>query len=180
MNSNITIQKTIPEDALEVGEVMYKTWLATYPNDEYGVTKDDIEFMFKDRKLRDGSKFSNLPENEIHLNAKDDGHVIGICRLIKHNPVGDPAGSDKNELKAIYVLPEYQGRGVGKMFWNEALKFFDPTKDTIVNVVTYNTKAINFYKKLGFEDTGKRMLDERFRMQSGAIPPEMEMFMPAK
>ena len=171
MSSNITIQKTIPEDALEVGEVFYKTWLATYPNKEFGVTEDDIEFMFKDRKSRDGSKFGNLPDNEIHLTAKENGKVIGVCRLVKHE--------DKNELKAIYVLPEYQGKGVGKMFWNEALKFFDPEKYNIVKVVVYNTKAIEFYKKLGFKDNGKRFLDERFRMQSGAIPPEMEMEMSA-
>ncbi|MFZ2522424.1 MAG: hypothetical protein WAX44_00605 [Minisyncoccia bacterium] len=29
--------------------------------------------------------------------------------------------------------------------------------------------------KLGFVDTGRRFNDERFRMRSGAILPEMEM-----
>jgi ribosomal protein S18 acetylase RimI-like enzyme len=171
MTSTITIQKAVPEDALEIGEVFYKTWLATYPNKEAGVTEGDIEFVFKDRKSGDGSKFANLPENTVYFTAKENDHVVGVCRLIKHE--------DKNELKAIYVLPEYQGRGVGKMFWNKALKFFDSRKDTIVNVVVYNTNAIEFYKKLGFKDTGKRLLDERFRMQSGAIPPEMEMMIPS-
>lgn len=171
MNSNITIQKATPGDALEIGEVFYRTWLATYPNKEHGITIEDIEYVFKDRASRDGSKFANMPDNEVYYTAKDNGHVVGVCRLIKHE--------DKNELKAIYVLPEYQGRGVGKMFWNEALKFFNSKKDIIVNVVVYNTNAIEFYKKLGFKDTGKRFLDERFRMQSGAIPQEMEMMIPS-
>jgi len=172
MNSNITIQKSTSKDALEIGEVFYKTWLATYPNEEVGVTVDDVEFKFKDRKSRDGSKFDNIPENELFLTAKDGEHVVGVCSLVKHE--------DKNELKAIYVLPEYQGKGIGKMFWNDALKFFDPKKDNIVEVVTYNKNAIEFYKKLGFKDTGKRLQEERLRMRSGVILPEMEMMMAAR
>ena len=167
MNINITIQKATSKDAQEIGEVFYRTWLATYPNEEIGVTVDDVEFKFKDRKDRDGSKFDNLPENEIFLTAKDGDHVVGVCDVIKHE--------DKNELKAIYVLPEYQGRGIGRMFWNEALKFFDSKKDIKVEVVTYNTNAVKFYKKLGFQDTGKRFHVERLRMKSGVILPEMEM-----
>ncbi|MEI6042703.1 MAG: GNAT family N-acetyltransferase [bacterium] len=171
MHTNITIQKATPVDVLGIGEVFYKTWLATYPNEEIGITTEDVEFRFKDRKNRDGSKFANIPDNELFLVAKEGDGVVGVCDLIKHH--------EKNELKAIYILPEYQGRGIGKKFWNEALKFFDLKKDTIVNVVTYNNNAIEFYKRLGFEDLGKRFMDEHFRMESGAIPPEMEMVMPA-
>ena len=167
MNIDITIQKATPEDAHEIGEVFYKTWLATYPNEEFGVTVDDIEDIWKDRKNRDGSRFKDFKDYELFLTAKSDDHVIGVCSLIKH--------LDKNELKAIYILPEYQRKGVGKMFWNEALKFFDPKKDIMIKVAVYNSKAIEFYKKLGFKDTGKKFLEERFRMKSGAIIPEIEM-----
>lgn len=172
MYSNITIQKAIPEDALGIGDVFYKTWLATYPNEEFGIIKEDIEFKFKDRNNVDGSKYSNLPDNVIFLTAKDEGGVVGVCRLVRHE--------NKNELKAIYVLPEYQGRGIGKMFWKEAVNFFDYAKDTIVNVVVYNKNAIEFYKSLGFVETGKVFYDETFKMQNGAILPETEMFIAAE
>ena len=171
MNSNITIQKATPDDAQGIGEVFYKTWLATYPNEEIGLTEDDVEFKFKDRHLADGSKYANIPDNQSVLTAKDGDLVVGICRLVKHE--------EMNELTVIYVLPEYQGRGIGKMFWNEALKFFDPSKSIIVKVVSYNKNAIEFYKKLGFKDTGKIFYDEHFRMKSGVIPPETEMTLPA-
>jgi ribosomal protein S18 acetylase RimI-like enzyme len=170
-SENITIQKAIPEDAQGIGEVYYKTWLATYPNEEYGVTKEDIDFIFKDIKNSDGSKYISLPDNTVYFTAKENGHVVGVCKLVKHD--------DINELKSIYVLPEQQGKGVGKMFWSEALKFFDSTKDTVVKAVVYNKNAIEFYKKLGFRETGKIFYDETFRMQSGVIPPEIEMIIPA-
>jgi len=82
---------------------------------------------------------------------------------------------DFNQLQAIYVLPTYQHKGVGKALWNTASKFINPDKKTIVQVADYNEKAIKFYEKLGFVDTGKRFSDKKFTMKSGAIIPEMEM-----
>jgi ribosomal protein S18 acetylase RimI-like enzyme len=75
----------------------------------------------------------------------------------------------------IYVLPEYQGKGIGKLLWNELSKYLDINKETFVEVATYNENAIKFYEKLGFVDTNKRFTDERFRMRSGGIIPQMEM-----
>ena len=82
---------------------------------------------------------------------------------------------EKNQLQMIYVLPEYQGKGIGKLLWNEVKKYLDKTKETYVELVTYNENAIKFYQKLGVVDTGKRFLEERFRMKSGNILPQMEM-----
>lgn len=81
----------------------------------------------------------------------------------------------ENIIITIYLLPEYFGKGIGTKLWKQAQKVFDPNKDIYVEVVTYNKRAIEFYKKLGFVDTGKRLVDERFKMKSGSIFPEMEM-----
>jgi ribosomal protein S18 acetylase RimI-like enzyme len=47
-------------------------------------------------------------------------------------------------------------------------------------LAVYNDRAKAFYKKLGFVDTGKRFIDERFRNKSGSIAPQMEMVLKAK
>lgn len=100
--------------------------------------------------------------------AKNDEKIVGVCRIIKEN--------NFNKLEAIYVLPDFQGRGIGKMFWAEALKFWDNEKKIIVQVATYNTNAIRFYERLGFVDHGKRFTDENLRMPiSGVFIPEMEL-----
>lgn len=171
----ITIQKPTKEDVRGVQEVFYKTWLATYPNDEVGVTKEDIEEKFKNRnsdeniKLRT-EKYLNIPNNELFLVAKDDTKVVGIFIFVKKE--------DYNQLQAIYVLPEYQGKGIGMMFWNKAKEFMDNDKDTLVQLATYNKGAEIFYKKLGFVDTEKRFSDEKYKMPvSGVIIPEMEMIL---
>ncbi|HEY4486320.1 MAG TPA: GNAT family N-acetyltransferase [Candidatus Paceibacterota bacterium] len=170
--TQIKITPAKPEDARAIREVQFKTWLATYPNAEVGITVEDIEDRYKDsfsdesiRQREDQIK--NAPTHQRTFVAKEEEKVVGFCIVVKYE--------DKNQLMAIYILPEYQQKGIGGLLWQEAQKFFDKEKPTIVQVATYNVGAINFYKKLGFKDTGKRFADERFKMKSGAIIPEMEM-----
>ncbi len=165
------------EDVRGMQEVFYKTWLTTYPNEELGITVDDIVDQYKDTFTEENLKKSaGLLENpfpgQTMLLAKEGESVIGVCRII--------VSDEKNDLRAIYVLPEFQGRGIGRKLWEEAQRRFDPTKDIFVNVAEYNSNAIEFYKKLGFVDTGKRWEDQNFRMKSGALIPEMEMVIKAK
>ena len=168
----IEIIKAKLEDAEGIQEVQYYTWLKTYPNEKLGIVKEDIEERFKDRLSEE--KLAKRREEILHpisgamFVAKENGRVIGFCKtgLLEGN----------NEIQAIYVLPEYQGKGIGKILWNEAQKSLNPQKNTVVHVATYNENAIAFYKKLGFGDTGKRWEDEKFRMKrNGAAIPEMEV-----
>jgi len=155
----------------QIGEVFDKTWLATYPNEEYGITVDDIlDHIEKRHKRMKESKVDtvkNPPPGQTLFIAKEGTKVVGVCRLTVNN--------ERNQLQAIYVLPEYQGKGVGKMLWLEMQKFADPKKDFYVELAVYNKSALEFYKRLGFVDTGRRMMDEKLRMKSGNIIPEMEM-----
>lgn len=168
----ICISPATSYDVTGIVEVFYKTWLATYPNKEAGITIEDIEDRYKNAftpeflKMR-REQIENPKEGTVNLVAKIGNNVVGICVLTEH--------ADKNQLQAIYILPEYQRRGIGKLFWEEVKKICNPRKDIIVHVATYNTPAIEFYKKIGFSDTGKRMTEERFKMKSGAMIPEMEM-----
>ena len=171
----ITIQKPKKEDILGIQEVFYKTWLATYPNKDIGVTREDIEYRYKDRYSEENIKklierYTHIPKNKLYLIAKDKIKVVGICVIVKEK--------EFNQLQAIYVLSEYQGKGIGTMLWNEVKKFLNIKKDTIVQLAIYNKQAENFYKKLGFVDTGKRIKDEKYKMPiSGVVIPEMEMIL---
>lgn len=169
----ITIQKPTKEDVKSIQQVFYETWLETYPNKEAGVTAEDVEEKFKDRFSekfiqKRTEAISNISKNQLFLVAKDEDVVIGVCKAEKRESV--------NELSAIYVLPNYQGKGVGMMFWKKVKIFFGDENDIIAHVATYNSQAIDFYKKLGFVDTEKRFTDEKHRMPiSGVFIPEAEL-----
>jgi GNAT superfamily N-acetyltransferase len=169
----ITIQKPTKEDIEGIQEVFYKTWLITYPSKDVGITAGDIEEKFKGRKTSEAiQKITKLifeaTENQLFLVAKEEDSVVGVCRIEKKEMY--------NELMAIYVLPGYQRKGIGIMFWKKVKEFFGDEKDIVVRVATYNIQAINFYQKLGFIDTGKRFVQENFKMPiSGSYIPEIEL-----
>ncbi len=174
----ILIEKPKIEDVRQIQDVFYITWLDAYPNDEIGITKEDVEERFKNRHSEEVMQkrrnvISNTDEKKLFLVAKDSEKVVGVCKLLKED--------NFNDLEAIYVLPEYQGRGIGRMFWEEALKFWNLENNIIVRVATYNINAIKFYKKLGFVDSGKRFSKEHFKMPiSGVCIPEMELIIKKK
>ncbi len=176
---NIIITTPKVEDVWGIQNVYYESWLATYPNEQYKITVDDIEDNFKDSfteetlNKRRQAILNPDPDSKLKvLIAKHDDKVVGVCRV--------ELLPEKNQLRTIYLLPEYFGKGIGTKLWNEIKKFCDPNKPTYVEVVEYNDQAINFYKKLGFVETGKKFSDERFRMKSGSIFPEIEMVLKVK
>lgn len=172
MQSEIIITEPKIEDAKGSIEVQYKAWLDTYPNEKAGITTDDIDDRYKDAfeglKLERRQKVFTNPESyEKAIVAKDGDTVVGYCYVTKKD--------GKNQLTAMYILSEYHGQGIGTKMWEYIKDFFDEDNDIYVEVADYNEKAIAFYKKLGFVDTGRRWTDERFRMKSGHAIPEMEM-----
>jgi ribosomal protein S18 acetylase RimI-like enzyme len=171
---NVRIVSPKFTDIEGITNVFYKTWLDTYPNEKAGVTREDVNDLyknaFKKKHLVKKWEWIHTLDHGIFLIAKSGRKVIGvICLLV---------APDKNQLKALYVLPEYQRRGIGSMLWEKAKIFLDHSKNTvIVQAAAYNKKAISFYKKLGFKDNKRRWKNEGFRMRSGAIIEEMEMEM---
>lgn len=165
-----TVIPALPEHAEQIQDVFYHTWLATYPGNA-GITVEDVEKRFADRlseeKLAKRREELENPHPGHHvLVALHEEKVVGVCRL--------ETGTG-NRIKAIYVLPEYQGKGIGRQLWEKAKEYCDETKETHVAVATFNTSAIAFYTKLGFVDTGRRFTEERLRMESGAEIPQMDM-----
>ncbi len=171
----ITISKPIKEDAVGVQEVFYRTRLDTYPNDVVGITKEDIETVYKDAFTPESIKrraegITTSSSNRLFVVAKEGDKVVGVCSAYIRESF--------NQLQAIYILPEYQHQGIGQALFTKVLNFFDKEKSIIVHVADYNLNAISFYSKLGFVDTGKRFTEERHTMPvTGTQIPELEMVM---
>lgn len=174
---DIIIDKPRIKDVNDIQDVFFKTWLSTYPNEKVGITAEDIKEKFKNRHFNETirkriEEIKNDYKDKIFLIVKNGRRIVGLCKASKNDKF--------NQLDAIYVLPKYQGKGIGRILWKRCLDFFDDDKNIIVHVAEYNTKAINFYKNVGFIDTGKRFLEEKFRMPiSGKCIPEIEMIIKA-
>jgi putative acetyltransferase len=78
----------------------------------------------------------------------------------------------ESRLDALFVAPEYRGRGVGQLLVRFAASRY-PVLDTEVNL--QNGQAVGFYLRLGFLQTGHSPVDDhgrpypliRMRLNSG-------------
>lgn len=127
----------------EIINVEKQAWVQTYPNSKLGITANDIKMRFsnnfKNKRIKEISQeIRNGHEYRIITNKES---VIAYSHLLEENKLGD--------LVEIYVLPEYQDKGIGTTLLQDALNWFN-TKIIHLHVATYNLRAIQYYKKFGF------------------------------
>ncbi len=160
-----------PEDVAGIFKVQYDTWLVTYPNEAHGVTIDDIkakDFTSPERFERWKKSFIDEKDTKNTWVAKDEnGKVVAFCSAFKQ--------SEQNKLSALYVSPEYQGQGIGSKLIFQALSWLGREKDVTIDVVSYNERAQEIYKKFGFEFLENTSPADSAKLPSGKILPEIRM-----
>ena len=124
--------------------VHFTSWRETYS----GIIGDDyLERVMTQEKCYEIAK--RFPDN--CLVAKDGGSVVGFVCYGEYRGGGlEGAG----EISSIYVLGEYQRRGVGRALMDAALSKLSEFGKVALWVLKDNEKAIDFYKKLGFYPDG--------------------------
>jgi ribosomal protein S18 acetylase RimI-like enzyme len=111
------------------------------------------------RAIRKRAQFPT--DDDVSLVAKYGEKIVGFIRL--------KIGIDSVELVSMYVEPDYFNQGIGTKLWLEAIQKLPKEKQITVEVATY-TKAIDFYKKIGFSDTGERSVTEKMLRSGNSIP----------
>ena len=140
----ITIKPLETEDEIRgKANVHWKCWQVTYPGlmsqaylDAFTLEKsEERAFQWRDNILV----------------AKDGDRVVGFVGYGHHGPE-DP---DTGEVFALYVLPEYQGRGVGQRLMDAAFEKLSACPRLCLWAVKGNDRAIRFYEKNGFHLNGE-------------------------
>lgn len=171
----ISVGKITDND--DIRKIRRETWFDTYPNPELGITVEDLESEFSEtpkqaiENRKQAEKWFNDPVNR-YLVARDNGKIVGFF-IGRKNP-------DYNRIMAIYVLPSHQRKGIGAVLMDQGMEWLGNDKDVLVNVASYNLKAQDFYRKFGFELTGKDVTDRHNPLPSGKVIPEVEMKKSAK
>ena len=84
--------------------------------------------------------------NSINFVAEENDEIIGLTRIITD-------GGYFNYLSDVIVLPEYQGRGIGRLLVEEAMKYLNNRLNSgncMYVALTAATGKENFYQKFGF------------------------------
>jgi GNAT superfamily N-acetyltransferase len=97
-------------------------------------------------------------KNHRFLLVKEDSICLGFASYEHHY-----LNENKTRLHKIYMLPESQGKGAGKLLIATVEKLALENNDLFIslNVNRYNT-AYKFYEKLGFEKVGQEDIELDF------------------
>ncbi len=144
--SDIKIRKGQAGDVEAVSHLLKETWRATYRNIYSAEQIRDLTGRWHNPEIiqrqlgDDGSRFL--------VAELDDGVIAGhlLARLRADNTI---------LLTRLYVRPDAQGRGIGKMLYQHMLSVFPDAKSIELEVEPQNTKALGFYHALGFVNTGR-------------------------
>ena len=145
----IILRRARPNDWLQLKELFKNIWVEHRPL----FLKIDPSFReFANKKPSKKRFLEKLQSQEMRLAVALDGP-----RLIGYSFVH--IQKEKNPLivigclTQIYLLPEYRGKGIADMLWNDALVWFKKKKVDYLqlSVAINNKRAIEVYKKWGFK-----------------------------
>ncbi|MFN8375788.1 MAG: GNAT family N-acetyltransferase [Anaerolineae bacterium] len=143
----ITIRKANLEDIPQIRAVGSASWRATYT----GIFPDEFIENALAQWWSEAIFQQSIPHSAAcNLVAELDGHIVGTL-LGTVNP-GEEA---QVHLFKLYIHPDYFGQGIGKQLWQTYLQHLAPgVKRVDLDVEPQNARAIQFYKRLSFQETG--------------------------
>lgn len=124
--------------------------------DAYGVilSQEQLDYMMK-MMYSNESLSSQLRNNNVFLLAELNEVIIGFASYELNYQ-----NSSFTKIHKLYVLPEIQGKGVGKelIYYIQNIAKNQANKGLILNVNKYN-KAKDFYQHNGFEIADSVVVD---------------------
>ena len=134
-----------------IKELAYTIWPVAYGEI---LSQEQLDYML-DLIYTIESLEKQVDKNHVFLLVEDDNQFIGFASYELNFE-----NSNKTKIQKLYVLPEIQGKGIGKNLINHIKQIAIDKKNSglILNVNRFN-KAKEFYLKYGFEITKEIKID---------------------
>lgn len=143
----IIIRALTAEDALGAAEIRVNGWKSAYK----GIVDDEhLDSLSIEEQTK---KFEKSVNSDNFVVAIQDGKVVGFCRFVYDNLFSPNIDYVDCELTAIYVHPDFKGKGIGtKLFQYVLDRFNNQNKATMILwCLADNINSIKFYKHMGGE-----------------------------
>ena len=138
------VRRARVEDADSIERVRTDTWRDAYR----GLMPDSLLERLGYDSTRRRALMVALPPHQFVLVAESEGAVVGFCLGGRSRATDDPF---RGEVYAIYVLPEYQGSGIGRallrMAANELVE--RDLHSMVIWVLRENAPSRRFYERMG-------------------------------
>ena len=150
----LNVREVQDKDIIDIAQISIDVWRTTYK----GLIPDSyLNNLSLDKRKRLATDV--LEDNEMnrfmYVLENGSGKVIGFARAnIETNQEGENIG----ELGAIYILKDYQRRGLGKLLVKNVFKKFLNLKIDRVKVwVLEGNPSIGFYEAMGAVLSNQRL-----------------------
>lgn len=143
-------QVASPQQLEIVRSLAYTIW-----PDTYGAILSEQQLDYMLDKIYAISSLQEQQQNGQHfVLVEEDGVYYGFASYQINYKEG------KTKLHKIYVLPQTQGKGIGKLLlgYIEQVVVENKNQSLLLNVNRFN-KAIDFYNRQGFEVVGEENID---------------------
>ncbi len=130
----------IEEDIAAVQHIAYDTWKDAFTE----LLPESVQQNYLAGAYSAPMMAKRMEKTEI-LIAESDGRPVGFLNMTFVDQDGD------SELTALYILPEYQRRGIGRELFKGALSLLEGASRLYIYVDDLNDPAKAFCESLGFE-----------------------------
>ncbi len=160
--NNIIIRYATLSDAKAITELKVSCWKSAYR----GILPDEMlekssEQMKNETEHRAKCIVENTDNGWPNIVAVHSGQVIGWCAGgVNQNP----AYKHETDLQAIYILKEYQRKGIGKLMVKAFIDLMHEhgMQSMLIWVLKENHNAIRFYTKLGGKIVGEKLYLKKY------------------
>ncbi len=145
------VRKAKAEDAAPIAALAAVVWIHTYARE--GIRQEFTDYVSNTFSVAQIEK--NLRHKVVWV-VENNGHLAAYGAL---NPDSSPA-----EIETLYVLPRFQGQGVGRLLLEAIVAEYASVELTVWDE---NSRAIAFYEAFGFRKVGESFFElnenERYR-----------------
>ena len=140
----VLVRRWTLDDLIVIQDVLWKTWVDSY---SHFISEEDLKGYFSEHYDLDSlrSLYHNpLADGFVGL---EDDKIVGFMRTAR-----EPE-ENRYYVSSIYVLPQFQGHGIGRALMVRAAEEARGFKlDRLwVGVMVQNTQAGDWYKSMGYE-----------------------------
>jgi len=151
------------EDVEGMVDVNLKTWRTTYSgiiSEGFLLARENKRVEIIDKRKNNFSKLQVDGRKIYQCVVLDDRNIIGIATYGKCRGEEEFGLINSGEIYSIYILKEFQGRGIGKKLINFAVRDLrDENYDMVVIWSLKDNPSVGFYKRIGGKDSLTRTIE---------------------